>query len=174
MPSAFLESDLAALLRLNHLRAVGPSQELRDLEARFDSKFGAGSRLAVYGTLAPGRSNHHQISSLEGEWIAGLSARGELLSTGWGDQLGYPALRWSMSAAEVEVQLFVSAELPRQWRRLDAFEGRDYVRILVPLFAAGQVVEVANLYQASAECLARWHRSRALSAPPGHSVDPAP
>ncbi|MCA9802105.1 MAG: hypothetical protein KC777_08970, partial [Cyanobacteria bacterium HKST-UBA02] len=28
-------------------------------------------RLAAYGTLRPGESNHHIVSHIEGEWLAG-------------------------------------------------------------------------------------------------------
>jgi hypothetical protein len=49
----------------------------------------------------------------------------------------------------VDVQLFVSPDLPGHWDRLDRFEGEDYSRILVPLFRDRAVVEVANLYQLS-------------------------
>ena len=36
-------------------------------ERRLDAHFGAGHRLAVYGTLAPGRPNHHVVAPLGGE-----------------------------------------------------------------------------------------------------------
>ena len=52
---------------------------------------GAICRLAVYGTLAPGRPNHHHLSGLKGRWIEG-SMRGHLLREGWGADLGYPGL----------------------------------------------------------------------------------
>src|ERR1700733_10423453 len=48
-------------------------------------------RLAVYGTLAPGRVNHHQISALAGNWKRG-TVKGKLLSSGWGAALGFPGL----------------------------------------------------------------------------------
>ena len=43
--------------------------------------------LATYGTLAPGRSNYHQLSDLRGEWSIG-TVRGKLVDKGWGAALG--------------------------------------------------------------------------------------
>ncbi len=40
-------------------------------------------RLATYGTLAPGRANHHQLDGLAGRWFVG-SVRGRLFASGWG------------------------------------------------------------------------------------------
>ena len=52
---------------------------------------GALERLATYGTLAPGRPNHHQLDGLEGRWLKG-HVNGMLVEAGWGASLGYPAL----------------------------------------------------------------------------------
>ena len=43
-------------------------------------------RLATYGTLAPGRVNHHQLDGLEGQWLQG-HVRGTLVASGWGADL---------------------------------------------------------------------------------------
>jgi len=48
-------------------------------------------RLATYGSLAPGRRNHHQLDGLAGRWFRGY-VRGTLVDAGWGAGLGYPAL----------------------------------------------------------------------------------
>jgi gamma-glutamylcyclotransferase (GGCT)/AIG2-like uncharacterized protein YtfP len=84
-------------------------------------------RLATYGTLAPGRVNHHQLVGLTGEWTTG-AVRGRLIETGWGAALGYPALVLDEAGDLVEVHLFTSAYLPEHWDRLDAFEGAEYRR----------------------------------------------
>lgn len=75
-----------------------------------------------------------------------LSVTGELVHAGWGDDLGYPALRWSPGGSAVDVQLFVSADLPSHWARLDEFEGSEYLRIVVPVHSQDGVVALANLY----------------------------
>src|SRR6185295_11938714 len=61
-------------------------------------------RLATYGSLAPGRRNHHQLDGLAGRWFRGY-VRGTLVDAGWGAGLGYPALVLDPDAAPVEVQV---------------------------------------------------------------------
>ena len=86
--------------------------------------------LAVYGTLAPGRANHHQLDGLAGTWSHGW-VRGLLIPEGCGAAQGYPGLLLDEDGANVAVQLFESADLPQHWARLDAFEGPGYCRTLV-------------------------------------------
>lgn len=88
----------------------------------------ADQRLATYGTLAPGRVNHHQLAGLAGYWRRG-TVRGRLVDAGWGAALGYPGLVLDPQAAAVEVHLFESPDLPGHWPRLDAFEGPGYRRV---------------------------------------------
>lgn len=92
-------------------------------------------RLATYGTLAPGRPNHHQLTGLRGAWRRGV-VRGRLFAEGWGAAMGYPGLVLDPAGPEVEVQLFESADLPAHWPRLDAFEGEGYRRAVVPIGTA--------------------------------------
>jgi gamma-glutamylcyclotransferase (GGCT)/AIG2-like uncharacterized protein YtfP len=87
-------------------------------------------RLAVYGTLAPGRSNHGQLAGLSGAWSDG-TVRGTLHQAGWGAGEGYPGLTLDPEGPEVAVQVFASPDLPTHWARLDAFEGADYRRVPV-------------------------------------------
>lgn len=143
----FGSADLAALLEVNRLREADSGAAL-ELEHRLGNAFSAHHHLAVYGSLAPGGPSHDEVSHLTGEWHSGYSVRGELLQSGWGADLGYPALRWLPTGGEVAVHLFVSPLLPQHWTRLDMFEGPDYLRILVPVHRSGQVATVANLYSA--------------------------
>jgi gamma-glutamylcyclotransferase (GGCT)/AIG2-like uncharacterized protein YtfP len=85
-------------------------------------------RLATYGTLAPGRRNHHQLIEVNGQWLTG-SIRGRLVAAGWGASMGYPALVLAEDAPLVEVQILESIELPEHWTRLDEFEGSEYQRV---------------------------------------------
>ena len=87
------------------------------------------TRLAVYGTLAPGRVNHHQISALAGKWQRG-TVKGKLFSSGWGAALGFPGLILDPLGSLVDVDLFESSDLPRHWVRLDEFEGSGYRRVI--------------------------------------------
>ncbi|MGC4054535.1 MAG: gamma-glutamylcyclotransferase [Paludibaculum sp.] len=94
------------------------------------------TRLAVYGSLAPGEVNHHQLSALAGAWRRG-TVRGYRRSAGWGSALGFPGLVLDPAGPEVGVQVFESAELPRHWTRLDEFEGEGYRRVVTEVKTAG-------------------------------------
>lgn len=90
----------------------------------------ADTRLAVYGTLAPGRQNHHQMAGMTGDWRPGV-VRGRLYAEGWGAAMGYPGLVLDPEGPEVAVLIFQSPDLPAHWSRLDAFEGEGYRRVTV-------------------------------------------
>jgi gamma-glutamylcyclotransferase (GGCT)/AIG2-like uncharacterized protein YtfP len=103
-------------------------------------------RLATYGTLAPGRPNHHQLDGLDGRWLVGYLF-GTLVDSGWGASLGYPALTLDPDGSAVEVQVFESADLPAHWARLDEFEGPGYRRVAATVHTpAGDVA--ASIYVA--------------------------
>lgn len=99
-------------------------------------------RLATYGTLAPGRPNHHQLAALPGTWAEGV-VHGRLVDEGWGAGLGYPALVLDDDGPAVSVWVFTSADLPDHWDRLDAFEGDGYRRTPVVVTTADGAVEAA-------------------------------
>jgi len=96
---------------------------------------GSISRLAVYGTLAPGRPNHHQLRGLSGRWIEG-TVRGQLLKEGWGAAQGYPGLILDPDGPTVDVQLLDSPDLSEHWARLDEFEGPGYRRTVTTVSTA--------------------------------------
>ena len=89
-------------------------------------------RLFVYGTLAPGGPNAHVLADLSGTWEPAM-VRGRLLEQGWGAELGFPGLVVDERGADVAGMLFRSPQLAARWRRLDAFEGEGYERVLVPV-----------------------------------------
>ncbi|WP_290736200.1 gamma-glutamylcyclotransferase [Amaricoccus sp.] len=88
----------------------------------------ARTRLATYGTLGPGRPNHHHLAPLGGRWLKG-EVQGRLVAEGWGASMGFPGLVLDPSGPAVAIDLLESAELPRHWPRLDAFEGVGYERV---------------------------------------------
>lgn len=101
---------------------------------------GPETRLATYGTLAPGRVNAHQLDALDGTWTQG-TVRGILYAAGWGPDMGYSGITLDPAGDAVPVHLFTSQDLPEHWSRLDAFEGSGYVRVPVSVETdAGAVV----------------------------------
>jgi gamma-glutamylcyclotransferase (GGCT)/AIG2-like uncharacterized protein YtfP len=137
---------LERLDAVNRLRRVRSSDEA--LEIQFAERYQAQFQLAVYGSLAPGRINHHQLEALGDDWSRDLDTFGDVVHTGWGVGLGFPAVRWNPLGERVSVHLLRSAGLPAAWEWLDAFEGEEYVRILVPIFSGAQLLTIANLYEA--------------------------
>ena len=105
------------------------------------------TRLAVYGSLAPGEVNHHVVAVLCGQWVDGV-VTGTLRQLGWGDHIGFPAITWHPDGQKVAVRLFNSLDLPAHWERIDTFEGEDYQRILVPVRLVTGETTVANIYEA--------------------------
>ena len=86
------------------------------------------TQLFVYGTLAPGRANEHQLASLQGAWEKAW-VKGHLFEEGWGIAQGFPGIRLDIDAPEVSGWLFRSRDLPNHWERLDCFEGPGYRRV---------------------------------------------
>ncbi|NRA28809.1 MAG: gamma-glutamylcyclotransferase [Parvularculaceae bacterium] len=97
-------------------------------------------RLATYGTLAPGRPNHHQLADLAGQWSTG-TVRGTLVERGWGAEMGYPAMIPSADGDAIDVHLFESVDLPQHWDRLDEFEGAEYQRTKINVETPAGAVE---------------------------------
>ncbi len=98
--------------------------------------------LLVYGTLAPGRENHHLLAELSGSWsevtISGVLGAWE----------GYPMFRWDPFGDRIPAWLLRSRDLPAHYDRLDEFETDAYVRLLIP-FDGPDGVGVANCYVAA-------------------------
>ena len=70
---AISPDDLEELLvRLNRGRCVTRENcDTAELESYVEENFHSSERLAVYGSLAPGRENHTKIEHLGGTWQAG-------------------------------------------------------------------------------------------------------
>ena len=93
-------------------------------------------RLFVYGTLAPGRPNHHILEDVPGTWQPAV-LRGNLHDEGWGAALGSPGIVPSPDGADVEGFVFSAESLEQHWQRLDAFEGDGYERVEVTVRLSG-------------------------------------
>lgn len=105
-------------------------------------------RLAVYGSLQPGRENHYLLANYPGTWSRGR-VRGDLINAGWGAGGGYPGLIPRDDGPWVSVQVFTSESLSGAWEELDAFEGSEYQRVEVPVHsedADARLLYTANLY----------------------------
>jgi gamma-glutamylcyclotransferase (GGCT)/AIG2-like uncharacterized protein YtfP len=113
-----------------------PSQA--ELDVLFDSP---STRLAAYGTLMPGESNHALLADVHGTWVDGTVQGARFMAK------GYPAFVWRQGTERVPVSVLTSAALPARWAWLDEFEGVDYRRILVPVSLSNGTTLVAYLYE---------------------------
>ena len=104
----------------------------------------AARRLAVYGTLAPGRANAHVLEPLGGRWFDG-TVRGRRINAGWGDTYGYPGLQLDPDGDEIAVQVLEAAGLPERFAELDAFEGAEYERVIAEVRTPACTL-LANVY----------------------------
>ncbi len=84
-------------------------------------------RLFVYGSLAPGETNHGVMSQISGKWQS-AHLQGNLINPNWRTEGGYPSFELNQNADWVQGMIFSSDHLPDHWSRLDAFEGQGYVR----------------------------------------------
>lgn len=100
-----------------------------------DCDSGLETRLAIYGSLAPGQVNHQQLAGLKGRWQQG-TVQGKRFDAGWGTTLGFPGMILDPSGPAVDVYLFESSDLPDHWSRLDEFEGPDYRRVVTRVHTA--------------------------------------
>lgn len=100
-----------------------------------DCDKGADTRLATYGSLSPGRVNHHKLAGLKGRWQRGI-VQGRLIEGEWGTAMGFPGLVLDPSGPPVDVYLFQSPDLPDHWSRLDEFEGSGYRRVVTQVRTA--------------------------------------
>ena len=136
------DDETAGTLWARYKQAEGFYCSIQDDD--FTKRFREGAppdhRLATYGSLAPGRPNHHQLDGLDGRWFTG-HVRGRLIEAGWGAALGFPAMVLDPEGRRIEVHVFESADLPAHWSRLDDFEGAGYRRIVAPIETADGIVE---------------------------------
>ena len=134
--------DVAGLM-VGNLHQAGLTEE----EMAFLRTYQPEKVLIIYGTLAPGKPNHHVIEPIKGAWQKGI-VRGKLVNMGWGAYLGYkgfvPTRREEQD--EIPAVILSSDELVANWKMLDEFEGEGYRRILVPFEAENGEVGVGYIY----------------------------
>ncbi len=108
--------------------------------------------LAVYGTLAPGESNHQVVADIDGHWVE-AAIRGHRFTARWRDTPGYPGFRPDPDGPVVPALILVADDLPGHWDRLDGFEGPGYRRVEIDVFDRGgaDAIGRAFVYETLAE-----------------------
>jgi gamma-glutamylcyclotransferase (GGCT)/AIG2-like uncharacterized protein YtfP len=133
--------DLVAHANAARRDGTGDSHDESPEERALEAVFACSEHLAVYGSLAPGRENHHLLAGCPGTWTQGTV-------TGRVAQRTWRAFTFDPTGAPVDVHVLRSAQLRAHWRALDTFEGADYRRELVPVTGGDGRLLVANLYAA--------------------------
>lgn len=107
-------------------------------------------RMAFYGTLRRGASNHYEVRSIPGDWHL-ATVRGWVYDITWGPADGYPGITLDADAPTTEVDVLESDELEKHLRRLDDFEGPGYRRIEVDVTLEDGTETTAWIYEADPE-----------------------
>lgn len=135
--------------RANTARLGGLNDaDARAAEAVCRDVFGAESRIAVYGALAPGEARHYMLSPFRGVWTPGF-VRGRLEAGPWTGLTG-PGLRLDGGAERVPVHVLASPMLSKAWASLDLMRHAGFARLLVPVEDSNGVCAVANVFALTA------------------------
>ena len=103
-------------------------------------------KLFVYGSLAPGESNHFILKKMDGKWEK-AHVFGKLYDEGWGARMGFPGIRFDEEKERVNGYLFHFDNRKMDWDKLDEFEGDAYQRMEVPVYPeSGQSSVIAFVY----------------------------
>ena len=132
-----------ATITISNLEQAGLTEE----EKAFIKTYQPEKALIIYGTLAPGRPNHHVVEHIKGAWQQGI-VHGKLKKEGWGSAMGYNGFIHVPVEEQEDIQAFVlfSDELNANWKMLDEFEGDGYKRILAPFKLEKGAVGVGYIY----------------------------
>ena len=107
-------------------------------------------RLALYGTLRPGATHHHEVRSISGTWEAG-TVRGWCHEITWGPADGFDGITLDPDAPPVAVDILHSDDLPRHLDRLDRFEGPGYRRVTTTARLPDGTDVAVEIYEADPE-----------------------
>lgn len=103
------------------------------------------NQLFIYGTLAPGRPNEHILAKFSGTWATAI-VKGHLRKEGWGAEMGYPGMVLDPAGDEINGFVFTTDDLDVILPELDAFEGKDYQRIVAQATLADGAIRAVYAY----------------------------
>ncbi len=102
--------------------------------------------LFVYGSLQPGAENEKYLKDIKGSWKEGY-VLGNLVTEGWGSQIGFPVIRLNNKGDQIKGWLLESDELDRYWKILDEFEGEEYKRSVTDIYLKDGSKQLAYIYE---------------------------
>ncbi len=105
------------------------------------------SALAVYGTLRPGEVNAFVLLDMPGQWMDGF-VRGYLYEITWGPAEGYPGVTLDPDGQLVPVSVLLSDRWPKDFWKVDRFEGPGYERRPTILYDTdGETLGEVSIYE---------------------------
>ncbi len=96
-------------------------------------------RLVAYGSIRPRESNAWVLDFPRQEWLD-CTIHGSIT-----ERKGYRYYQWIPGGSSYAAQCLISEELPKHWARIDAFEGPEYWRALIPT-RTSRGLTMANVY----------------------------
>lgn len=137
------DSNLVRIIELNRRRiGLDPADDTED--HRFSETTGAVRHLCIYGRMRPGGPDAHVLEPLGGTWSE-CEFPGHLQSDGQCSLDQCPGLAWAPTREWNAGFLLTSDRLAGTWAELDAKEGAEYARLLIPV-RIGDGETVANIY----------------------------
>ena len=102
--------------------------------------------LLVYGTLVPGESNYSMIKNIPGKWNT-ATCKGKIIIKDYSPWKGCPGAVLDGDEDLIKGYVLSSKELKFHWERLDAFEGKDYSRVITNATLSNGKVIKAHIYE---------------------------
>jgi len=101
--------------------------------------------LFVYGTLRQGFANEHILTDIGGVF-EGAEVQGHYVNSGWGAEMGCPALQLDKEGDWIKGQIFSSDNLKDHWGFLDKFEGKEYERVKAEVKLINGKTQLVSVY----------------------------
>lgn len=122
-------------------------KDLTENEQHLLSTYTPENVFIIYGTLAPGKPNHHLIKDIAGTWHK-AEVKGKLEKDGWGADLGYNGFRHSTGADQqvIPAVVLIAEDMHANWKRLDEFEGEGYQRLLARFELSNGTYGIGYIY----------------------------
>lgn len=103
-------------------------------------------RLFVYGTLKPGESMDHLLSSIGGSWEKG-TVRGVFIEANGIPDFPYPGVILDDGGSIIDGYIFTSEKLSNNWNRIDQYEGSSYRRVITEVTLRDGAKTDAYIYE---------------------------
>tara|TARA_Y100000591_G_C21786863_1_gene674296 strand:+ start:37 stop:375 length:339 start_codon:yes stop_codon:yes gene_type:complete len=102
--------------------------------------------LFVYGSLQKGKQHENILENINGLWKKAYVV-GYLFNISKGPDYGYPAIKIDKKGLKIHGMVFQSKDLKKKISKIDAFEGKNYKRVISKIYLENGLVIDAYLYE---------------------------